>query len=396
MNKLLIISLLSLGMILSACGKKGPSSPAATLQQKKQALQTKKSELLALNQEISQLQAEINELDPESKIKVRQTPVTAEAVAKETFQHFVEVQGKVEANRNIQVSPQMGGRITKINVREGQSVRSGQLLAQLDDAIMRSSIEEVKTALDLAKIMFEKQENLWKQEIGTEIQFLTAKNQMESLERKLATLNEQLDMYKIFSPISGTVDEILPKLGEMVSPGFPAFRIVNPSDLSLKADLSEAYTPYIRRGDVVKVNFPTLNREIDGRVSLVGSSIDANDRTFRVEVKLPSDADFKPNMYGQLSINDQTITDAIAIPFGVVQYSETGPYVFVATESADGTWKASQRSITVGLNTAGKIEVKSGLSTGDLLITSGYKGLSEGQEILITEAEKTALAVTTE
>ncbi|MEM7371252.1 MAG: efflux RND transporter periplasmic adaptor subunit [Bacteroidota bacterium] len=394
MNKLLWMGLLVSGFMLAACGSKEPSSPELTLKYKKQALEAKKGQLLALNQEISQLQAEIEELDPETKLKVRQTPVTVSEIEQTTFQHFVEVQGKVEANKNIQVSSQMAGRITQIKVQEGQRVRKGQLLAQLDDAIMKSSIEELKTSLELATIMFNKQENLWKQEIGTEIQFLTAKNQKESLEKRLVTLNEQLSLHKIYSPISGSVDEILPKIGETVSPGFPAFRIVNNSDLSLKADLSEAYAPYIRKGDVVKVQFPSLNREINGKVSLVGSSIDANDRTFRVEVRLPSDQAFKPNMYGQLSINDQTREEAISIPFGVVQYAETGPYVFIAEASEGEIYKAKQKKIELGLSTNGQIEVVSGLSQGDFLIIAGYKELSDGQEVVVTNDPENSLAAT--
>ena len=388
MNRLLIITMLCLGVLVSACQPEAP----ATLEQKKKVLQDKKTALQKLNKEITQLQKEIEEMDPETKTKVRQTPVAVSALDETTFQHFIEVQGKVEANKNIMVSPMMSGRITNIPVSEGQNVRKGQLLAQIDDAIMRSSIAELNTSLDLAKIMFEKQENLWKQEIGTEVQYLTAKNQKESLERRLATLREQLALHKITSPISGTVDEILPKVGEMVGPGMPAIRIVNNSDLSLKADLSEAYTPFIRRGDVVNISFPTLNQEITGKVSLVGSAIDPNDRTFRVEVRLPNDPQFKPNMYGQLSINDQTKEEAIVIPFGVVQYAETGPYVFVAQASEGEVWKASLRNLELGLSADGKIEVLKGLEKGDLLITAGYKELSDGQEIVLAETDEASLA----
>lgn len=394
MNKLLFSGFLIAGLILTSCGPEKPSTPELTLKYKKQALEAKKDQLLALNQEISQLQAEIEAMDPDAKLKVRQTPVSISAVEQSTFKHFVEVQGKVEANRNVQVSPQMAGRITQIQVREGQGVRKGQLLAQLDDAIMKSSIEELKTSLELATIMFEKQENLWKQEIGTEIQYLTAKNQKESLEKRLATLNEQLSLHKIYAPISGTVDEILPKVGETISPGFPAFRIVNNTDLSLKADLSEAYAPYIRKGDVVKVQFPSLNKEINGKVSLVGSSIDPNDRTFKVEVKLPNDRDFKPNMYGQLSINDQTREAAISIPFGVVQYAETGPYVFTAEAAEGEIWKAHLKTIELGLSTNGQIEVVKGLTQGDFLIIAGYKELSDGQEVVVTNNPEDSLATT--
>jgi RND family efflux transporter MFP subunit len=162
----------------------------------------------------------------------------------------------------------------------------------------------------------------------------------------------------------------------------PAFRIVNNTNLSLNANLSESYAPYIKKGDVVKVNFPALDKSFDGKVSLIGQSIDANDRTFRVEVKLPNNPGFKPNMFGQLAINDQSREAAIVIPFGIVQHSEKGPFVFVADKNGD-RWLAQRRMLKLGLSTGEQIEVVTGLSAGEMLITAGHNDLSDGQEILV-------------
>ncbi|MEM7659380.1 MAG: efflux RND transporter periplasmic adaptor subunit [Bacteroidota bacterium] len=361
------------------------------LNRKKQELADKKQQLLSLNLEIAQLQAELEELDPTLAQKIRQAPVIVSPLEARDFQHFVQVQGKIEADKNILVTPQMSGRLTNLNVREGQRVKAGQSLGRLDASIMEATIAEINTSLDLAKVMFEKQENLWKQEIGTEVQYLTAKNQVESLEKRLATLDEQLALHVIRAPISGTVDEILPKVGEMVSPAMPAFRIVNNSNLSLVADLSESYAPKIKTGDVVKVNFPALDQAIDGKVSVVGQSIDPNDRTFRVEVKLPNNSSYKPNMFGQLAINDETRESAVVIPFEVVQHSEEGPFVFVAKAEGE-RMVAERRMLELGLSSEDEIEVVSGLSSGDQLITSGHKDLSDGQEILIQGQESASVA----
>ena len=304
---------------------------------------------------------------------------------KVSFDHFVEVQGVVEANSNVMVSSATGGKITRILARKGQKVRKGQLLAQLDDAVMRSSIEEVKTQLELAKIMFTKQENLWNQQIGTEVQYLTSKNQKEALEKRLNTLEEQLDMNKIKAPIGGTVDEIMPKVGEILAPGMPAFRIVNSSDLSLVAQMSEKYIPYVRRGDLVKIHFPTLNKDIEAKISIVGQAIDALARTFKVEVKLPNDPMLKANMYGKISVNDQSRADAITIPQGLIQKSELGEYVFVAEKEGE-KWLARRKNIKTDLSYDGEVEVVSGLEAGDRLIIAGYKGLSDGQVISFEEA----------
>ncbi|MEL7341191.1 MAG: efflux RND transporter periplasmic adaptor subunit, partial [Bacteroidota bacterium] len=301
------ISILSLAFVLVACGEQQPK----TLAEKKAALEKKKSELVALNQEISELQTQIETEDPEAKNKIRRIPVSTTTLKPVEFNHFVNVQGTVEANNMVNVGPQTSGRILRIYVREGQRVRRGQLLAQIDTSILASSLAEVRTQMDLAKIMFEKQERLWKQEIGTEIQYLTAKNQLESLQRRMSTLREQMSLSRVSSPINGTVDEIMPKEGEIAMPGMPAFRVVNQTDLTLVAQLAESYVPFIKKGDLVKVNFPTMDKSFEARVSVVGQAIDPLARTFKVEVKLPNDPILKANMFGEISINDRTAKDAI-------------------------------------------------------------------------------------
>lgn len=382
MNRILIyLTIAFLAWAMVACG--GNKEPQ-TLEGKKALLDAKKKELLAINQSINKLEAEIANLDPTAKASVRKVAVATSVLKSTEFKHFVEVQGNVEANKNILVSPQVGGTVTQIYVREGQYVKQGQTLAKLDDAVMQSTLAEAKTSLDLANIVFDKQKRLWEQEIGTEIQFLTAKNQKESIERRIATIEQQSEMSKIKAPISGSVDEIQPKVGEMVSPGFPAFRIVNNSDLSLVSNISEAYIPYIKKGDVVKINFPAIEKQVDAKVSVVGQSIDAASRTFRVEVKLPNNPMYKPNMFGAISINDRSFKDAISVPLSIIQQSEKGPFVFVAVSEGD-KWIARRKNIETGLSHNGRQLVKTGLSSGDQLIVAGFKDLSDGQEIILDQ-----------
>ncbi|MEO0897520.1 MAG: efflux RND transporter periplasmic adaptor subunit [Bacteroidota bacterium] len=382
MKKYILPIFVLLAITLTACGKK----EAQGLEAKKKELQTKKNELRELSKVVAALEAEIQESDPEFKAKKKIAPVTVKKLEGKTFRHFVNVNGMIEANKNITVSPMVGGRITRIYVREGQNVRPGQLLAQIDDAIIRSSIGEVETQLDLAKVVFEKQERLWKQEIGTEIQFLTAKNQVEALESRLVTLKEQLNMNKVKAPISGNVDEIMPKVGEMVSPGFPAFSIVNNRDLSIKADVPESYAPFINKGKEVEVHFPILEKSITSKVSLVGQSINPLNRSFKVEVKLPSSSDYKPNMFGEISVNDRTIEDAITIPLYLVQKTMDESFVFVAQQEGEG-WVARRKSVTTGLISKDEVQITEGLKAGDQLITVGYKDLSEGQQVSMEETQ---------
>ncbi|GAB4419148.1 MAG: efflux RND transporter periplasmic adaptor subunit [Bacteroidia bacterium] len=382
MNRHLVhISIAAMTILLVACGRNQPLG----LEGKKRLLQTKKQQLLILSNEVSALEAEIAQLDPEARAKARQAVVGYTEVASSTFRHFVKVQGQVEANQNILVSPEMGGRITQIRVQEGQTVGAGTVLLQLDDAVMARSIEEVQTQLDLANTVFEKQARLWEQKIGTEIQYLTAKNQKESLERRLATLREQLEMSKIKAPISGTIDEIMAKTGEMAAPGMPVLRIVSARDLSLKAALSEAYIPFVHKGDRVQISFPALGREIEARVHTVGQSIHVRDRTFEVTIQLPNDSDFKPNMFGEVAINDRTVEQAVTIPSELVQQSDLGAFVYTAVADSSGTWKARRVDIALGLSYAGEVVVEKGLKAGDRLINAGYKDLSDGQEVIFNE-----------
>lgn len=382
-----ILSFFVITSFLIACSG-GDAEKPQSLEGKKTRLNELRTELTKVSQEIEALETEIAELDPEAN-KVVAVPVQAEQLEKTTFKHFVNVQGHVESNRNILVSPKTSGVLTKMLVVKGQSVNVGQLLAQVDDAMLRSGLAELRTQLDLMNTLFEKQKRLWDKEIGTEVQYLQAKNNKESLERRLATMEEQLEMSKIKSPISGIVDEILPKLGEMVSPGMPAFRIVNPSDLSLKAQLSESYIPFIHKGEAVQVNFPSLNKELKGTINTVGQSVDNTSRTFDVEVKLPSDKNIKTNMFGEMSINDRIVEDAIAIPLYLLQKAEVGNYVYIAEKGAEGNWIARRKAVTVGLSYDGFAQIANGLEAGEYIITDGYKDLSDGQVIELAKAVAT-------
>ena len=368
-------------LLIWGCGEKGIDT--STLEGKKAQLRAWQDEMAALDKKVSQMEDEIAKLDPSMATAALKVPVSAKAVEVRDFKHYVNVQGQVEANKNVLVSPEMGGNITRIYVKEGQRVGAGKVLAQLDDAVIQRNIEEVKTQLELAQILYDKQQRLWDQEIGTEVQLLQAKTNKESLERRLATVEEQLNKTRIKAPISGTIDEILPKVGEMVAPGMPVFRVVNTSDLSLKAQVSESYIPYIKRGDAVKVKLPTLNKELNARVSTVGQFIHPTARTFEVEVRLPRSVGAKPNMFGEISINDRLVKKAVMVPLYVLQKSENGNYVYVAEQDDAGEWVAKRKDIVLGLSYQGEAEVKDGLKPSDRLITDGYKDLSDGQLIEI-------------
>lgn len=374
MRIIIHISILSLLLLIMGCG----AQQADTLETKKLRLAELRKNSLSINQQITELEAEISKLDINQIKKNKVIKVAIEDLQLQKFEHYIEVQGIISANKNVLVSSQTPGAITRINVREGQVVGTGAILAEIDDVVMRSSIDELKTSLDLANILYEKQERLWKKEIGTEVQYLTAKNQKESLERKLKTLESQLDKYKIRAPFRGVVDQVIAKQGELLNPGMPAFRVVNSTDLSLKAKVSEAYSPFIKRGDSVRLEFPTLQKSVKAKISAVGQAINPQDRTFSVDVKLADDPQFKANMYGNISINDRTIDKAIVVPISIIQKSEQGEFIFVAQEE-NGKWYAKRRFIEQGLSYGGNVVVDGGLEVNEKLITAG--DVNDGVEI---------------
>lgn len=345
----------------------------------------KTAELDALKKQQAELTEKIKKLEDELRESGELPPLGKQVVVSEVapgaFQTFVEVQGRVDARESVEVSAESMGIIKSINVREGDRVEKGAVLAELDNAMIRQSMEEVKTQLDFARQLFEKQENLWKQKIGTEVQYLQAKNQKESLEKRLATLQSQLEMTRIKAPVSGTVDEVNLKLGQAVSPGLPLLRVVNFNNMRVVAELAEAYIAKIKQGDVVELYFKDYERTENSKVVHVAKTINQINRTFRVEAALDTrTATYNPNMIVVLRIQDYEVDSALTVPVNVIQRSETGSYVMVA-EQEKGQWMARKRYITTGKSYAARTEVADGLTAGDRLITVGYNDLNDGQQI---------------
>ncbi|QRR03195.1 efflux RND transporter periplasmic adaptor subunit [Dyadobacter sandarakinus] len=354
---------------------------------KKEGLEGKKEELAKLKAERSEtekkiktLETEIAKLDPkkagESKVKA----VSVDTLGAETFRHYVELQGTVDAKNNVLVTPKTGGVITAMYVKEGDNVRAGTVIGKIDNSILSESIEELKTQLSLANTLFEKQQHLWEQKIGTELQYLQAKNNKEALERKLSTLNTQLSQGNIVSPMAGVVDQVNVKVGETASPGVGVVRVVNLSNLKVSAKVSDTYAASVKKGDEVIVQFPDLKKEFKARVTFVSTAVDPLSRTFTIEANLPSDRAIKPNMMAAVQINDATSKNALAIDQNFVQSTEQGNVVYVAV--TEGNKKvAKAREVQTGLSYKGKVEILKGLSAGDQLITMGYQDVSDGQPI---------------
>ncbi|MDP4291914.1 MAG: efflux RND transporter periplasmic adaptor subunit, partial [Bacteroidota bacterium] len=326
-------------------------------------------------------------LEKETGVKdtnaVKPVDVVVDTVKYAEFRHYIDIQGHIEGEQNIEVSPQAPGLVVKVNVKEGDAVRPGQVLAELDSKVIQRSLDEIKTQLSLASILYQKQKTLWDQKIGSEVQYLTAKTNKESLEKRLASLQEQLAMNKIKSPISGTVENVPFKIGQVLSPGLPTstIRVVNMTGVKVLADVAEAYTSKIKRGNEVLVSFPDIDENIKAKVTFTSKVIDQTNRTFRVEARLEhSRADLRANMIANLKISDYINKKSIFLPINLIQKSFNANYIMVAEHHSKQAI-AVKRTINMGTSYNGITEITNGLKVGDVVITSGYQNLKDGQLI---------------
>ncbi len=368
MNTLQLFAITALSVVLLGSCSSNPDAELEKLKAQKEKI----------NQRIAELESRSTGNNGNT---VRLVPVKIESVNAEEFRHYVQVQGIVESESNVNVSAESPGIVQQIYVKKGDAVARGQLLAELDASILLKTIDQVKTGLDLATTVYERQQRLWDQKIGSEIQYLQAKTNKESLEKQLVTLNEQLNLSRITSPISGTVDEVIIKEGEMAAAGFPAFRVVQAGNLKVKASLAENYITSVQSSDPVGVRFPVLDRQLELRISAVSQVIDPNNRTFGVEIRIPqSEKGIKPNMLAELVVNNYVSPQAIAVPVNTVQKNGSGEFLFVATNE-NGKLVARRRTVKTGLAYANRVEVLQGLDAGEKVIVFGHQNLADGQMI---------------
>lgn len=332
-----------------------------------------------LNEQIKTLETELAG-DSSNIASLKQVAISE--VQPTVFRHFIEIQGKVDGDENIALSSKTPGFITSILVQQGQDVSKGQLLATFDDQVMQQTMKELESALNFATDIYNKQKNLWDQGIGSEVQYLTAKNNKESLENKIKTLKEQIDMMRVKSPIYGSIEEIPIKVGQYIAPGMTTFRVVNFSRIKVTADIAETYSPKVNSGDSVDIFFPDFNTEVKTKLSFTSKFINPTNRTFQIECRLnPGKIEYRANMIAMIKIIDYKAENAIAIPINLIQNSFNETYVFVAREEG-GKKFARKQIVVIGQSYNGLAEITSGLNTTDKIITTGYQDLNDGQQII--------------
>ena len=350
-------------------------------------LQTKRDSLVMLQTEVKEQLKDLDKQLAKLDTTIKYSLVTAKSIKASPFNHYFKVYGIVESNQSITLTSETSGKIEEIKVERGQRVSKGQLLAVLDASVLIQNKSELETALDLAQKIYKKQERLWVDEkIGSEVQYLEAKNNKESLERKLETINAQIAMTRIRAPFSGIIDEIFPKVGEMASPQVQMFRLVNLSSVYLSADVSEFYVGKVKNGTKAIVEFTNLEDEIETEVIQVGNFINPNNRTFKINVALNGANRYKPNMMASVEINDYSKDSTIVLNSRMVQETTSGEsFVYVLDKLDKDIGIVKRILVKTGPSYEGMIEIVEGLEGSELVIDRGSRSVKIGQKVRLVK-----------
>ncbi|MFT3979627.1 MAG: efflux RND transporter periplasmic adaptor subunit [Ferruginibacter sp.] len=396
-----IIPALAAMLVLSSCGDSKKEGNAA-INDKKAELEKLKKEKSAQEDKIQKLEDELAKQDTGSAKAASAKLVALGPVGSQDFKHYIELRGMVDADNISYISPRMGpAQVKAVYVRQGQTVKKGQLLLKLDDAIVRQQVvaakqqaEGIKTQLAYAKNIAQRQQNLWDKGIGTEVQLITAKNNVASLESQLKAANEQtqvaieqLNTANVYSDVNGVADAVNIRVGEifqgMSSSGQPQIKIVNTSNLKVVTNIAENYMAKLRLGTPVVVSLPDVNKTFNTSLSFLGQSIATNMIGFVAEAKLPRDPQLKPNQTAVVRILDYSAPNAVVIPVNTLQTDEKGKYVFVAQKLSNGTLIAKKKPVQVGEIFGETAEIKTGLAVGEQLVIDGYQTIYEGQQLTV-------------
>lgn len=365
-------------LLLIACAAPESNESLIELQARRDSLKnvisTASTELLEIEDQIARLSEDFSLVQ-----------VTSFEIVNSNFEHYFTVQGNIETDRNAEVYAETQGIVSNILVAEGQSVQKGQTLMTLDTEIFQKNIAEVETQYSLAKDVFERQERLWKQNIGSEIQFLEAKTNKERLEKTLSTLRSQASLGVVKAPFAGMVDQIIPKLGEMASPMMPVARIVSLDNMYVTANVSESYLPVVKDNMRTEVVIPGVDT-LDATISRIGRFINPENRSFEIGVNLKETDKLRPNMYCALRIYDTVLDSVVTVPNSIIQQDTKGDeFVYILDKSGDN-FKARKQIITTGASSGNTTLVVSGIAAGDRVIDKGARRVTDGQEVTVFSA----------
>ncbi len=372
MKKFIIAGLIP---FLFACSAK----KADENKDKTEQLKTYKTEMKVLKEKISKLEAEVNK----GNRKEIALNINVEKLNASKFEHFIQITGNVEADKNITIQPETSGNIISIDVKEGQFVKQGDIIAQLNFTSLQNDIDEVKTQLALNKTLFDRQERLWNQKIGSEVEFLTAKSNLEAQKSKLNSLEAKKDLAIIRAPFNGIIDEIHQKKGEMANPSTPLAQLVNINRVYVEGDVSETFLNSIKAGGNVQLDFPAINYKTEAPIYRTSNIIDPANRSFKVRINLNNPKQIiKPNLISIIRIRDFVQNEALVVPSIIIKKDFKGNYLYIADKKDNKTFA---KKIYVGVSkTYNNLSmIESGLKLGDLIITEGFSQVVNGTLINI-------------
>ena len=383
MMKKLIPALL-LFLFLGSC-KKTDKKPE-TLEEFSAKLAELKQERSMLNKQIDQLTDKVAELDPSLQEKAKL--VETNQVETSDFVRYIDIQGSVKADDPVNAVSDMGGRITDLKVKEGEYVKKGTIIAQIDVETIEKQISELETSLELAQDMYNRQERLWAQKIGSEVQYLQAKNNVERLEKSMETLKLQESKAFVYAPISGAVDLVMMKQGEVAAPGLPIVQILNTSKLKVTTDLPETYLKMVKQGMKVDLEFPSIEYITTGTISQLGRKIDPTNRTLELDITpRKSSSLLRPNLLAEIKIKEYQSKDVVTMPLEyILQEVDGTEFVYIAQQDTEGTLRAKKRYVTIGEAADGKVVITEGLTEGEVVIFKGSRNVSDGELLEISNS----------
>ncbi len=374
MKRILII-ITSIALILASCNNNNSET------QIRKKISRYKARIARYEAKVQELEKQLPENEEARKVLIRTMKVEPQK-----FTHYLELPANIEAINFAYVSPKANGEVKRILVKEGDYVKKGQVLIELDDQLIKNNIARLKTQLELADSLYQKQKKLYEQGIGSEVQYLQAKSQKESLEKNLAALRTQLEYTQVTAPFDGIVDQINIKVGEIASPAMRPIYLINLDKMKATANLAEKYLPYVHKGLPITLKFDVYpDLKIKTKISYVGNFIDPMTKTFRIEAQFNNTAHkIKPNMTAEVRFDQLKENNAIVIPTKILNQDTKGWYIYIVSQNGD-KYYANKRYITLGQTTATQVVVLSGLRKGELVITDGYNLVRDGTPVKIAQ-----------
>lgn len=380
-----IYTLFLLVLIFSSCGKgKNKSIESIIESNDLVAIRNKKAEIVSkqkeINNQLIQLDEAIAKLDVVKKVPL----ITTFKVKDTIFNHYLELQGSVTTKDLLVIYPEFSGTLTDVFVKEGQTVKKGQLLAKVDDGGLSQQLGQLQIQFELAKTTFDRQQRLWNQKIGSELQFLQAQSNYQAQAKAVSQLQKQIEKTSVRAPFSGTIDDVITEQGSVVGAGqSQLMRIVNLDRMYIETDVPEKYINHISKNKKVQVEFPVLGKSMNSIVRQVGNYINPANRTFKIEIPIPNkDKNIKPNLTARLRINDYSNQRALLIPQGIISENANGEQFVYVIKNENATI-AKKIIIKTGKTQGDIIEILSGLSDGDEIISEGARSVTDGQTVKI-------------